>query len=306
METFEECIRCEYTNIKSTIELLPIFDTRLNILECLKFNNKRAIYKVYDKKLKIYATAKFIIKRNIQSKRLCIINFIKNSSHENLSSIYEIGSIGSFYVILTQYISGVTLDCFIKQCENVKTLQFVITGILKGLKFLHNNNIQHSDIKPSNIVINDTNVAKIIDFDMVTEIKDKYIVQHVIMGTLPYIPKEVIMEKKYYLKSDIWELGVAIVKPLIEWKSNLKSSIGSIEEEFIFDNSVKKKLIFYTEYEDIDLTFAHNKIGKAMCEIVNEMLTVDVEDRPTSSNLIKKIEKIEKIEKSLTRYSFST
>jgi len=291
METFEECIRCKYANIKSTIELLPIFNTRLNISECLKFNNKRAIYKVYDEKFKMYATAKFIIKRNIQSKRLCIINFIKNNPHENLSSIYEIGSIGSFYVILTKYIPGVTFDCFIKQCENVKTLQFVITGILKGLKFLHDNNIQHSDIKPSNIVVSNTNIAKIIDFDLVMEIKDKYIVQNVIMGTRPYIPKEVMMEKKYYLKSDIWELGVAIVKPLIEWKSNLESNNGSIVEEFVFDNSMGNKLNFYTEYEGIDLTFAHNKIGETMCNIVNEMLTVDVEDRPTASNLIKRLKK---------------
>ena len=291
METFEDCIRCEYTNIKSTIELLPIFNTRLNILECLKFNNKRAIYKVYDEKIKAYATAKFIIKRNIQSKRLCIINFIKNNPHENLASIYEIGSIGSFYVILTKYVSGVTLDYFIKQCENIERLQTVITGILKGLKFLHDNKIQHSDIKPSNIIVSDDYTAKIIDFDLVTEIKEKYIIQNVIMGTRPYIPKEVMMEKKYYLKSDIWELGVAIVKPLTEWKLNLEFNDEIAAEEFVFDNSVGTKLNFYTEYEGIDLTFAHDKIGQIMCEIVKDMLTVNVEDRPTASNLIKRLKK---------------
>lgn len=293
MEAFEECIRCEYTNIKNVIELLPIFESRLQAKECLKFNNRRAIYKVYDTKFKTYATAKFIIKRNIQKKRLAIINFLKNNPHENISNIYELGSIGNFYVILTKYIEGPTLDTFIKQCDDKHKIEKVIKSILEGLKFLHDNKIQHSDIKPLNIIIGEGNVPKIIDLDLVTEIEGDYVKQNVIMGTRPYIPKEVIMEKKYYLKSDIWELGVSIVKPLLDWKADMENKDKDSSDDFIFEKPVSNKLNFYTEYENINLTFAHEKIGKNMCNIVTDMLTSDVEDRPSSSSLIKRLKYVQ-------------
>tara|TARA_B110000208_G_scaffold22116_1_gene28075 strand:- start:1655 stop:2500 length:846 start_codon:yes stop_codon:yes gene_type:complete len=91
--------------------------------------------------------------------------------------------------------------------DKLKYQKQIIENICNGVKYLHDNNIVHCDLKPDNILlnINDNDIIniKIGDFGLVFE-KNK---QHYIdedYGTSLYMPSEHIYTNKY----DIYSLGI--------------------------------------------------------------------------------------------------
>lgn len=288
-------IKCEYSNIKEIIEAMPIMNKRLDNIKCLKFNNRRAIYKVFDNKRKVHATAKFIIKHNIDYESVFIIDFIKNNPHPNLANAYEIGQVGNFYVILMEYIEGVRFNEFIKNSNDRVLNRKVILDVLEGLSFLHHHRILHSDIKPANIIVGTDNVARIIDFDMITQINGDYIVKHVIVGTYPYIPREILFEKKYYIKSDVWEFGVTIINSLIDGiddaNDNNEDSIESTQQCIVTMNDIDSNELNFYKYEDIDMSFARAKLDRTVIRLVKDMVKVDVNERASVRKIIKRLKR---------------
>ena len=277
-------IKCEYAHIKKIVEALPIFKKRFTEHVCLKYNYRRIIYKIFDTANNFYATAKFIIKHNIDDDNLSLINFVMNNRHENLGEIYELGSIGIFYVVLIKYIEGVRLNDFIRGNHDAIAIRSAISGILEGLYFLHSNNILHCDIKPSNIIVDSNNTTKIIDFDMLLRIDGEYVNGNVIMGTYPYIPKEIMTKKIYYLKSDIWGLGVSIIRCLFELKNIKFPGTSGCDEEC---GTISENINSFN-YDNIDLSFALNhKIDTDILMLIKKMVLNDVSNRPSSFEALK-------------------
>jgi serine/threonine protein kinase len=221
---------CEYSNICDRIESLPIFCERFDIIKKIKSCSKRAIYNVIDKKNNQNSIVKFIIKHNISEHSTALLYYIKQINNQYIYKITEIGEAGGFLIIISKYIEGQLFDEFTKTATNESIIK-VIKGIIQGLNILHSHNIQHVDIKPSNIIVSNKFIPTIIDFDLSKVIKNDFIEDSIISGTFPYIPRETFEEKKYYLKSDIWSLGVTIIRSLYidNFKPNSQQSICIIE-----------------------------------------------------------------------------
>lgn len=83
----------------------------------------------------------------------------------------------------------------------------VSLDILKGLKFLHANNIIHRDIKPANIFFVN-GIAKLGDMNVSKVIEGKYASTQT--GTPYYTSPEIWQGKKYTATCDIWSLGCVI------------------------------------------------------------------------------------------------
>ena len=230
-------VSCEYSNICDRIESLPIFCERFDIIKKIKSCSKRAIYNVIDKKNNQNSIVKFIIKHNISEHSTALLYYIKQINNQYIYKITEIGEAGGFLIIISKYIEGKLFDEFTKTATSESIIK-VIKGIIQGLNILHSHNIQHVDIKPSNIIVSNTFIPTIIDFDLSKIIKNDFIEDSIITGTFPYIPRETFEEKKYYLKSDIWSLGVTIIRSLYidNFKPNSHQSICVIE------SPIKQKL----------------------------------------------------------------
>jgi serine/threonine-protein kinase len=85
--------------------------------------------------------------------------------------------------------------------------------VARGLSAAHARNIVHRDVKPSNIIITNENVAKIVDFGLARVIATASATQSISStGTLPYMAPEQILGESIDQRCDIWALGVILIQ----------------------------------------------------------------------------------------------
>jgi WNK lysine deficient protein kinase len=141
------------------------------------------------------------------------IQILRLVNHENILKMYTYwyNMEKKELIIITQLLSH-TLKNFIQEYYKFIKLKHIKNWsiqILKGLKYLHSNNIIHRDLKLNNIFIHsDTSQICIGDFGSSTNINTNSCV-----GTPEYMPPE-IYEEDYDNKVDIYAFGMCILEML--------------------------------------------------------------------------------------------
>jgi serine/threonine protein kinase len=83
--------------------------------------------------------------------------------------------------------------------------------MLLALYEIHSKAIIHRDIKPHNIFLNDTQeIAKLGDFGVSRRIEPGQDFALTFAGTPYYVSPEILNERPYNTKADIWALGVTL------------------------------------------------------------------------------------------------
>ncbi|XP_016659106.1 cyclin-dependent kinase-like 2 [Acyrthosiphon pisum] len=82
--------------------------------------------------------------------------------------------------------------------------------VLKGLNYVHSQNVVHRDIKPENILLSANGIIKICDFGVSRMFsKDRTLDLSTEMGTVWYQAPEMLMDStKYDTTVDIWSVGI--------------------------------------------------------------------------------------------------
>ena len=136
----------------------------------------------------------------------------------------------------------------------------------EGVKYLHGVGICHRDLKLENILIDDRNNVKIIDFGFSVCTAEKL---RMFCGTPSYMAPEIIQKKEYQgQKTDIWALGIILFVMLT---GNFPFK-GQTEKELF--GKIKRGMFHMPE----TLPF------EAKC-IITRMLTVDPGKRPTAKEV---------------------
>ncbi|KAL5480660.1 hypothetical protein ACEPAI_9600 [Sanghuangporus weigelae] len=94
----------------------------------------------------------------------------------------------------------------------------MFTGITEGIAYLHAQKIVHSDIKPDNVLIDDSGEPLLCDFGMsrMLEKPDTYPINNTtttdgVRGTIRYMSKELFKENASLTESsDIWAFGMTV------------------------------------------------------------------------------------------------
>ena len=111
---------------------------------------------------------------------------------------------------LMEFINGCELSNYLSQRKpthlyNKEETQFYIASLLLIITYLNSKNIIHRDIKPDNIMINESGYITLIDFNTCREIKD---LSSTLAGTPHYMAPEILIGKGYGLSVDYWSIGV--------------------------------------------------------------------------------------------------
>ena len=79
-----------------------------------------------------------------------------------------------------------------------------------ALKHVHDRKIIHRDIKSQNVFLMNDNTIKMGDFGIARVLSSTKEKAKTVVGTPYYLSPEIIENKPYSFKSDIWSLGVLL------------------------------------------------------------------------------------------------
>jgi serine/threonine-protein kinase len=135
--------------------------------------------------------------------------------HPGIVAIYDAGMYKDFCYITMEYVDGSSLQ---KHCtkENLLPISKVVEIIFKAchaLDFAHLQGVIHSDIKPSNLMLDRSGEEKITDFG-IAHVKSSQTISKGIVGSPSYMSPEQVKEEPVEDKSDIFSLGCVLYELL--------------------------------------------------------------------------------------------
>ena len=175
-------------------------------------------------------------------------DLMKKLNHPNITKVLEMFEDEKFFMIIMEYINGGNLFTFVKKRRKLseKTAKFLFKQIILGIKYIHEQNIVHRDIKLENLLIDLNNNVKICDFGIGRKITNKKELLYDKCGTLMYMAPEILLstdDKGYEgFPVDIWSSGISLYIMLsgslpFNVKTRRKNSEGEeIEEDSISDS----------------------------------------------------------------------
>ena len=151
-------------------------------------------------------------------------------SHPNIVTIYDVGEEEGLQYIAMEYLSGYTLDSFIKKKKelNYRIVAKVMMQVCAALNYAHQKGIVHRDIKPANIMLLEDFAVKVMDFGIARLATSSLTQSNVTLGTPHYISPEQLEGKRVDKRSDIFSLGVVIYEFLTGEKPFKGESISSL------------------------------------------------------------------------------
>lgn len=139
-------------------------------------------------------------------------------SHPNVVSVFDQGHDAGRPYIVMEYVAGCTLRNLIARDAPMppeRALE-LIDLMLSALAAAHGGGLVHRDIKPENVLISDRGQLKVADFGLARAITSQTATatQGVLIGTVSYLPPELVLHGKADTRSDVYSTGVVLFELL--------------------------------------------------------------------------------------------
>src|SRR5580692_3674801 len=136
--------------------------------------------------------------------------------HPNVVGVYDRGAYDGTYYIAMEYLPGRTLKQLIREdapLDPVRAIDLTIQ-ILKAARFAHKRGVIHRDLKPHNVIVDETDHAKVTDFGIARAGASDMTETGSIMGTAQYLSPEQAQGHAVSASSDLYSIAVVLYEML--------------------------------------------------------------------------------------------
>jgi serine/threonine protein kinase len=172
-------------------------------------SSRVAVYLVRNKSTKEILALKVMKDKNKYTNELVIFIKLSHTIHPNVLRFVANFEQDDKYMILMEYVKYSMHNLITSnKHKDYDRLKLVYT-LAKGVKFLHDNDIVHCDIKTENVMCRDNSESVIIDFDLSRIIQNgEYLHTKGFVGTPEYYTPEMVMRKELSKATDCWCIGL--------------------------------------------------------------------------------------------------
>lgn len=259
------------------------------ILERVGVGGMGEVYKAFHPGLGRVAAIKFLFQKE-QADRFKNEAYIQSSvSHHNIARLYEYTIFGDTPCIIMEYVEGISLDAHILRHGRIgnEEAEKILLQIASALKYLHQQNVIHRDVKPQNFKIQKDGTVKMLDFGISKNAYTPKLTKlGFVVGTTEYMAPEQFIHKGEKA-SDIWSLGVMAYEMLT----------GHLP--FQSDNQLLlRSQISKAKFTDPKILVP--QISEKLIEIIDKCLRPNPSSRP-SANELENVLKGRSVSKKATR-----
>lgn len=199
----------------STFSHLPEQIGRFTPIKKLGRGAQGVVYLARDTELDREVAIKTLTRK--QQANANLLNEAKNVSklnHKNIVSLYEIGVHEGASYLVYQYIKGISLKQQLKSGQPVPKIKAVklIVQLLEGIDYAHEKGILHRDLNPSNILVDEEQTPKVLDFGISQSIGADTTSD--VSGTANYLAPELLSNGNMGPPADLFSIGLILYEML--------------------------------------------------------------------------------------------
>ena len=165
-------------------------------------------------------------------------HILASLEHPNITRMLDAGTneAGEPYLVM-EYVNGVHLDAFCDQRSlPIEDRLKLFLKVGEAIAYAHRNLIVHLDLKPSNILVSETDgTVKVLDFGTSKLIQPDITLTTTIMATPAYASPEQLRNEAVTTACDVYALGAVLFELLAGRRPNLDNSVAIMIERSLLE-----------------------------------------------------------------------